>query len=202
MINSSNESRFTGVEREFLSLTLARQIFGALYSALKYRKESHDLTRAEFGERIGRDKTGVSKLLRGPGNWTIQTISDIANALEVDVEFAFFDQHDQSIMFTATGMHHSPSLVQNYSVIASPTRNSEYPIAATGNVSISIISTDSNTTQPIGITYYSGTTTFNAGSNLEINPDIHVGTVSSTVYVSDINTSGAVLTSLFGDAND
>jgi transcriptional regulator with XRE-family HTH domain len=115
MLPSVKETRFDENEREFLGLTLARQIFGALYTALQYRRESEGFTRADFGERTGRDKTGVSKLLKGPGNWTIHKISDVANALDLDVEIAFFDRNNQARIFTATGMHYTPS--QSYSLI-------------------------------------------------------------------------------------
>jgi len=77
-MNPSNHAhRYDTEERNFLGETLARRIFGAIYAALMVRKEDQGLTRADFGERTGRDKTGVSKILRGPGNWTIKTISDV-----------------------------------------------------------------------------------------------------------------------------
>jgi transcriptional regulator with XRE-family HTH domain len=116
MTHSLKESQFDEDERVFLGLGLSREVFGALYAALQYRKESLGLSRADFGERTGRDKTGVSKLLRGPGNWTIQTIADVANALELDIEFAFFDRYDQTRIFTATGMHRAALPTQNYSI--------------------------------------------------------------------------------------
>jgi hypothetical protein len=113
MTPSLSKSRFDENERAFLGMTLARQIFGAIYSAVQYRRET-GLTRTEFGERAGRDKTGASKILKGPGNWTIQTISDVANALDLDVEFAFFDRKNPTTMFTGTGMHSTWSPSINY----------------------------------------------------------------------------------------
>jgi transcriptional regulator with XRE-family HTH domain len=194
MLPSAKESRFDENEREFLGLTLARQIFGALYSAVQYRMESNGMTRADFGERTGRDKTGVSKLLRGPGNWTIQTISDVANALEVDVEFAFFDQRDQTRLFTATGMHH-PSLVQNYSAIAPPMRYMEHPIAAVGNLSVSASGDVAG--QPAPLMYCGGgTSTFSATSTaLTINAfsTSYTGTSITSGYALDIGSTAGTL---------
>jgi hypothetical protein len=111
---SLDTSKFDENEREFLGLTLERQIFGALYSAVQDRKDCLGLTRAEFGRRIGRDKTGVSKLLRGPGNWTIRTISDFANALDLDVEITFVDRRDVNRVFTPFGFVEFPAAPQNY----------------------------------------------------------------------------------------
>jgi transcriptional regulator with XRE-family HTH domain len=108
MLPSLENSRFDESEREFLGLTLERQIFGAIYAAIEDRKSSHGMTRTEFGERTGRDKTGVSKLLRGPSNWTIHTIAAVANALELTVEITFVDQYDPFRVFTPTGLVEFP----------------------------------------------------------------------------------------------
>ena len=116
MLPSHETSRFDANEREFLGITLARQIFGALYSAVEDRHTNHGLTRGELAERTGRDKTGVSKLLRGPSNWTIRTISDVANGLELDVEITFVDRYDRLRAFTPTGLAVFPEQPENYYV--------------------------------------------------------------------------------------
>ncbi|MEJ0094137.1 MAG: helix-turn-helix transcriptional regulator [Methylocella sp.] len=108
MTHSLKTSKFDENEREFLGLTLARQIFGALYLAVQFRKASQGLSRVDFGDRTGRDKTGVSKLLSGPGNWTTRTISDVANALELDVQITFVDRYNPYRAFTPTGINYLP----------------------------------------------------------------------------------------------
>jgi hypothetical protein len=111
MTVSNAVSRYDANEREFLGLLLSRSIFGALYSALTVRKTDLDLTRAEFGNRVGRDKTGVSKILKGPGNWTIMKISDVANALDLDIEVYFVDRYNPQRTFTSTGVMYTASKV-------------------------------------------------------------------------------------------
>ena len=97
------KSRYDENEREFLGITLARQVFSAIYAAATFRKEQGDFSRSEFGQRTGRDKTGVSKLLAGPRNWTTRTISDVSNALDLEPQVVFVDRLNRSRVFTETG---------------------------------------------------------------------------------------------------
>lgn len=114
MMPSNNVPRYDAEERDFLGETLARRIFGAIYAALILRKSDQGLTRAAIGDRTGRDKTGVSKILRGPGNWTIKTISDMANALDLDVEVRFVDKYNEYRIFTPTGIQYTFADTQIY----------------------------------------------------------------------------------------
>jgi hypothetical protein len=104
------KSRYDENEREFLGITLARQIFSAIYTAATFRKEQGEFSRAEFGQRTGRDKTGVSKLLTGPGNWTTRTISDVSNALDLEPQVVFVDRSNRSRVFTEAGVAYLSTL--------------------------------------------------------------------------------------------
>jgi hypothetical protein len=115
MTNSNDMNRYDANQRDFLGESLARRIFGAIYDALMVRKKDPGLTPTEFGERIGRDKTGVSKILRGPGNWTIKKISDVANALDLEVEVRFIDRRNTHRVFTPTGIQYTFEATQIYS---------------------------------------------------------------------------------------
>jgi transcriptional regulator with XRE-family HTH domain len=88
-------------------MVLEAAFFGAFKLAIDARKKEEGLTQAELAKRIGREKTGVSKLLSGPRNWTIGTISDLVEALGLKLEFALVDKANPVRRFTATGVDFS-----------------------------------------------------------------------------------------------
>lgn len=89
--------------RKFAAELMESAFFGAFLLAIDARKSEQALTRSELGKRMGREKTGISKLLSGPRNWQIDTISDLAEALDVRLEFALVDRLNSFRRFTATG---------------------------------------------------------------------------------------------------
>ena len=102
MIPSSN---FSPEENEFQSVTLERQFFSTFYAACLLRKEEEGLTRADLGGRLGKDKTGTSKLLKEPANWTIHTFAIFANCLEMEFEFRLRDRKYANRYITSTGVY-------------------------------------------------------------------------------------------------
>jgi DNA-binding phage protein len=90
--------------RVFASEIIEAAFFGAFMVAIDARKNEENLTQAELARRTGKEKTGVSKLLAGPRNWKLSTISDLAEALDLRLEFVLVDQHCPSRRFTQTGM--------------------------------------------------------------------------------------------------
>lgn len=89
--------------RKFAAELMESAFFGAFLLAIEARKSEQALTRSELGKRMGREKTGISKLLSGPRNWQVDTISDLAEALDVRLEFALVDRLNPLRRFTATG---------------------------------------------------------------------------------------------------
>jgi transcriptional regulator with XRE-family HTH domain len=89
--------------REFATDILEHAFFGAFYTAVAARKNEEGLTRAQLASRMGREKTGVSKLLAGPRNWQLSTIADLMAALGLRLEFSLIDTHFPSRRFNATG---------------------------------------------------------------------------------------------------
>lgn len=94
--------------QEFSAEVMEREIFGAFMLAFDTRREEARLTQSQLAERLGKDKTGTSKLLAGPRNWTIRTISDMSLALDVVVEISLHDRIIPTRTFTPTGVtYHS-----------------------------------------------------------------------------------------------
>ncbi|SRR6266849_9266194 len=93
--------------RTFAAQLLEASFFGAFIMAIDARKNEQGLTQGELAQRAGREKTGISKLLSGPRNWTIRTISDLAEALDLAVEFVLVDRLNSFRQFTPTGIEYN-----------------------------------------------------------------------------------------------
>lgn len=63
--------------------------FDAVMSLWRRRSEA-GLTQKELAQRIGCSRSLVSRSLRGPGNWTLRTLAEFADALEGEVEIRVF----------------------------------------------------------------------------------------------------------------
>ena len=96
---------------ELAAQVLETEIFGAFWLAIEARREESGLTQTQLAERTGRDKTNISKLLDGPRNWTLKTISDLAEALNVQVELVLKDRESVARSFTPTGVRWESAFV-------------------------------------------------------------------------------------------
>ena len=91
-------------ERGYNYEILTASIYGAFLCAIETRKEENSLTQAKLATLTDKDKSSVSKLLAGPGNWTTRTISDLCVALDLGFEFCLVDKLLPYRVFTATGV--------------------------------------------------------------------------------------------------
>jgi transcriptional regulator with XRE-family HTH domain len=90
--------------QEFSSHVMEREVFGAFMLAFDARRSESGMTQSQLAERLGKDKTGTSRLLSAPRNWTIRTISDLSMALNVVVEISLRDRVEPARVFTAAGV--------------------------------------------------------------------------------------------------
>lgn len=67
---------------------LRNRIHECVYRALLVRHEQDGVTRADLAARLGKDKAQISRWLSGPSNWTLDTVSDLLLALNVDLELS------------------------------------------------------------------------------------------------------------------
>jgi transcriptional regulator with XRE-family HTH domain len=122
--------------RAFASEIIEAAFFGAFMVAIDARKAEEKLTQATLAKRTGREKTGISKLLSGPRNWQLSTISDLAEALDLRLEFCFVDEHNPMRRFTQTGMQFIiPDRIEiNDKMIGPPANLIEHDKSPQGNM--------------------------------------------------------------------
>src|SRR5262245_26351616 len=83
---------------------MLRSAFVSLFRAvITERKKRGDFTLQGLAKTLGTNKAEVSRWFNGDPNWTVNTISNLAHALDVDVEIRARDRRSPGIVFTPGG---------------------------------------------------------------------------------------------------
>jgi transcriptional regulator with XRE-family HTH domain len=62
--------------------TVARvQVASAVWALWDRLRREHGVDQQWLADRMGKDKSWVSRLLKGPGNWTLDTVGEILEAM-------------------------------------------------------------------------------------------------------------------------
>lgn len=93
--------------RNFASAALERALTAALTRGFNTRKQEEGLSYAKLGRRCGRHREAVRRAMQGR-DWRLSTLSDLAEALELRLEFAFADRKDLRRRFTSSGVEYAP----------------------------------------------------------------------------------------------
>lgn len=64
-------------KRAYFHARLSNRIYALVLNKFLEREKSENLTQAELGRRIGKRPEVINRLLGAPGNWTLETISDL-----------------------------------------------------------------------------------------------------------------------------
>jgi hypothetical protein len=52
------------------------------------QEDTYGLTKAELGRRIGKPPERITRLLSAPGNWTLETVSDLLLGMASELDFS------------------------------------------------------------------------------------------------------------------
>lgn len=89
-------------DREFGRQMLRSEFVSAFWAVITERKTKEKFTLTKLAEKLSRNKSVVSRWFSNNPNWELDTISDIAHALEVDVSITLRDKANGEV-FDATG---------------------------------------------------------------------------------------------------
>jgi hypothetical protein len=64
-------------KRAYFHARLTNRIYAFILDKFLEKERSEKLTKAELARRIGRKPETITRLLGAPGNWTLETISDL-----------------------------------------------------------------------------------------------------------------------------
>lgn len=88
------------------------RVYDIVVKAVVANAKAKGMKRKEIADKIGRKQSHVTKLLSGPGNWTLDTISDLLFAVdaELDYEVVPFSKRAKSNVFHPMKSPPVPSL--------------------------------------------------------------------------------------------
>lgn len=78
--------------RDFDRGLLRGAFVSAFWSVIQVRKKEDGLTLKAIADRLGVDKSAVSRWFASEPNWELNTVADIAGSLDVDVTVEFTDR--------------------------------------------------------------------------------------------------------------
>lgn len=87
-VNESPEN-----QRLFAQEGLILDITEEIWAAMEWR----GINKQQLADRLGTGKSHVSQLLNGARNMTLRTLSDIAGALEQQIEILFHNKEDEAL---------------------------------------------------------------------------------------------------------
>lgn len=89
-------------ERKYKRLMLRSSFQSLFWSILLDRKKKSNLNMSQLGERLGVNKSYLSRSFSSPPNWQIDKISDLADALGVEIHITARD-HQTGEIFSPVG---------------------------------------------------------------------------------------------------
>src|SRR3954453_20298410 len=69
-------------DKSYARTTTRLMIAGAVWQLWEQLRDEQGLDQQWLADRLDKDKSRVSRLLKGPGNWTIDTVADLLEAME------------------------------------------------------------------------------------------------------------------------
>lgn len=104
-------SKLKGINKRVYERLMLRSAFLSLFaSAITLKKRrGRQFTFAGFAKLLKKDKSEVSRWFSGRPNWTLNTVSDIADALNLDVEIQARDR-ETGMLITPSGPVLTPSI--------------------------------------------------------------------------------------------
>ena len=87
--------------KSYFQARLKNRVHQLVLRELKRQQKNDGFTKADLARRTGRGPDRVSRLLGSPGNWTLETISDLLLALrcELSMELSRFDAVQNTTTF-------------------------------------------------------------------------------------------------------
>ncbi len=90
--NTSNDNEPLSIgDLAYFRQRLRNETFQTLLAKFAEKAELENFTKSDLACRLGKDRGQVTRMLAGPRNWTLDTISDLSLALDTEVEILFHD---------------------------------------------------------------------------------------------------------------
>jgi len=82
--------------RFYFQQRFRNRLYEAVIRAIEANAAKTGLRRKALAERIGKTPPSLSRLLAGPGNWELDTVSDLLFAIDAELEFRIVNPHERA----------------------------------------------------------------------------------------------------------
>ena len=92
---SARATPLTAGDKAYARTFTRLQVAAAVWTLWKRRSQEKGWDQQWLADRLGRDKSRVSRLLNSPGNWTMDTVADLIEAMGArlcDIELVPYEE--------------------------------------------------------------------------------------------------------------
>jgi DNA-binding phage protein len=86
MVPTSETAVLTSFDIAYFRQQLRNRVFEAVIAYFADRAAAFGLTKAAIAAKLGKEPSQITRWLAGPGNWTLDTISDLLLAMDAELE--------------------------------------------------------------------------------------------------------------------
>jgi hypothetical protein len=129
----------TDEKRMFDRISLRSEFQSLFWSILLKRKSETGFTFKALADALGINKSYVSRSFSSPPNWQIDKISDMADALGVELIVEARDRENPSVIYTASGTRQPDVRPQQQLEVQTGSRKAEIRDAANDEQRLAVI---------------------------------------------------------------
>lgn len=96
MANTSEMHRLSEREVFYYRQRQKNRFFQAVIAYFSDRAESEGLTKRDVATLLDKEPSQITRWLSGPGNWTLDTISDLLLAMGAELDFGIVPLNENS----------------------------------------------------------------------------------------------------------
>lgn len=86
MASTSDRRALTQREIFYFRQRLKNRLYQSVIALFADKAEKEGLTKRDLAISLGKDPAQITRLLAGPGNWTLDTVSDLLLAMDSELE--------------------------------------------------------------------------------------------------------------------
>lgn len=122
MENISNKQRKSPRAFFYARQKYRNKVYQKIISFFAKRAQDDGLTKTDLAEIMGKDRAQITRWMNEPGNWTMDTVCDLLEAMDAEPDFGIIDKKasmhtNDKPLFTSqnkTGSTHMSSSVPEY----------------------------------------------------------------------------------------
>lgn len=86
MANTSGSHAISQREIYYFRQRLKNRLFQSIVAFFAEKAEKEELTKRDLALSLGKDPAQITRWLSGPGNWTLDTVSDLLLAMDSELD--------------------------------------------------------------------------------------------------------------------